>query len=389
MNESKAIFIIENLKNIVTIYFDTFFVFYFFEVANYEVEPLAKYYLTLYLFVGIGFYIIRSAMKHNIKVPFFRIGISLQAIYVALIMLLKERMIDYIYLIGITKGIADGFFFFPKNILDSEKVTNANRQKYNGVLNIINEIVSIIVPLILGVALTYTSYTNVGKIFFIFFIIMFVLSFYMKDLEYNDKKFELKKFIKSLKKNEKVKKALTIPALSGFTYASGVMLTIVTIIKIKNFSNNLSLGIVDSIASFLLLITCLIFTYKIKKEQFKPLLIISGILSCASLIGLAFFNTLGMFITYFIVMHTFIGFINLISDHTVFNLSNSKYLAKENKAEYYLTRDVIFAITRCIGYLILLIVSLFAGNNSINYILILPGLSLLLESILLIKLLQE
>lgn len=63
MNEKKAIFIINILKNIVGVYFDTFFVFYFFKVANYEVLPLVKYYLTLYFFIGIGFILIRNAMK--------------------------------------------------------------------------------------------------------------------------------------------------------------------------------------------------------------------------------------------------------------------------------------------------------------------------------------
>ena len=42
---------------------------------------------------GFSFFLIRNAMKKNIKVPYFRIGISLQAIFVALIMVLKEHII--------------------------------------------------------------------------------------------------------------------------------------------------------------------------------------------------------------------------------------------------------------------------------------------------------
>ena len=54
MSEKKAIFFINILKNTINVYFDTFFVFYFFKVANYEVLPLAKYYLTLYLFIFLA-----------------------------------------------------------------------------------------------------------------------------------------------------------------------------------------------------------------------------------------------------------------------------------------------------------------------------------------------
>ena len=189
MSEKKSMFFINILKSIINVYFDTFFVFYFFKVANYEVLPLAKYYLTLYLFVGIGFLLISNVMKKNLKVPYFRIGISLQAIYISLIMLLKENIINYIFLVGIIKGIADGFFHFPKNILDTEKVTNDERQKYNGLIFTIEKISAIVVPLILGIALTFMSYIDLGKIFFLLFIIMFILSYYIKsDIYYNNRK---------------------------------------------------------------------------------------------------------------------------------------------------------------------------------------------------------
>ena len=63
VKEDKAIFIIDILKNIINVYFDTFFVLYFFQVANYEIVPLVKYYVVLYLAIGIGFILIRKSMK--------------------------------------------------------------------------------------------------------------------------------------------------------------------------------------------------------------------------------------------------------------------------------------------------------------------------------------
>ena len=96
MKEKKAMFTITLLKSIIDVYFNTFFVLYFFQVANYEVFPLVKYYFTLYLFIAIGFFLIRNMMKQNVKVPYLRIGISFQAIYIALIMLLKENIVNYV-----------------------------------------------------------------------------------------------------------------------------------------------------------------------------------------------------------------------------------------------------------------------------------------------------
>lgn len=382
MKEKHAIFIIDILKNIIEVYFDTFFVLYFFKVANYEVLPLAKYYLSLYLFIGIGFFLIRNAIKKNIKVPYFRIGISLQAVYIAMIMLFKENIINYIYLVGITKGIADGFYHFPKNILNTEKIKNEERQRFSGISNIVQKICAIIVPLILGIALTFMSYVSLGKIFFCLFIFMFIVAFFIKDEMYYDKKFELKKFMNIVKKNKNIKYSLLIPFLSGFTYSSGVMGTIITLAKINIFKTNLNLGFVDSICSGIYLLICILYTVTIKKDNFSKVSIISGVFAFCILILFGIFPSTIFLVIYLLIRNSFIAFINLISSNTVNNLSNSKDLKKEFKAEYYFLRDAIYAIARCLGYLILLLVCLTLGMNYINYILIIPAFFILIESLI-------
>lgn len=387
--EKTAIFIIDILKSTIGVYFDTFFVLYFFQVANYEVLPLAKYYLTLYLFCGIGFFLIRNAMKKNNKIPYFRIGISLQAIYISAIMILKENIINYIYLIGLIKGIADGFYHFPKNIFNTEKITNEERQKYSGTVNSINKLIAVVVPIILGVVLTFISYTNLAKIFFVLFIIMFFVSFNIKDDYYVDKNSEIKKFFKLIAENKNIRYATIIPFLSGLTYSSGVMATIVTLSKINVFKTNLNLGFVDSLCAFLYLLISILFAAKIKKKNFKTLAVSSGIISCFTLIGFAFIPNTVFLIIYLIIRNSFIVIINLITANIINNLSNSDVIKNNFKSEYFLARDVMYSISRCFGYLILLGVCLIFGMQNINYILIISGISLLLETIVVGNILKK
>ena len=386
MSEKKAIFIISILKNIVEVYFNTFFIFYFFKVANYEVIPLAKYYITLYISLGIGFFLIRNAMKRNNKVTHFRIGISLQALYISLIMILKENIINYIFLVAFIKGIADGFYYFPKNILDTEKITNDDRQKTYGAINIINQIVAILIPLILGIALTFMSYTNLGKIFFVIFIIMFIISFYVHDKEYYDKKFEFKKFINLLKENKSIRNSLIEPLLSGFTFSSGVMGLIITLSKIYNFKTNLNLGLVDSICAILSLLACTIFTIKMKKQNFNKILLFSGIISFITLIIFAFFPTRSSLILYLLIRNSLITIISLIASVVVTNLTNSSEINEKFKPEYYCFRDNLFSISRSLGYILLLLVCIFIGKEYISYIMIIPAISIILEAIIIGKL---
>ena len=205
LSEKSAMFLINIVNNIIAVYFDTFFVLYFFKVANYEVLPLAKYYLTLYFFCGVGFFLLRHSMKSNIKVPYFRIGISLEAFYIAMIMVLKDNIINYVYLVGLLKGIADGFFYFPKNILETEKINNEERQKYSGIVNVVCKITSIIIPLVIGVSLIFISYINLGKIFFLLFIVLFIISFFIDDDYRTNKKSEYRDFKNIVKKNKDYK----------------------------------------------------------------------------------------------------------------------------------------------------------------------------------------
>lgn len=388
MKEKRAIFAIDILKNIINVYFDTFFVFYFFKVANYEVLPLAKYYLTLYLSIGIAFYLIRNVMKKNIKVPYFRIGISLQALYISMIMLMKDNIINHIYLVGLMKGFADGFYHFPKNILNSEKISNEDRQKFSGKINTINKISSIIIPLIMGVALTFIDYVNLGKIFFVLFIILFVLSFAIKDERFNIKKSDLKGFFKLLKNKPNLKSIFLIPFLTGFTYSSGVMGLIITLLKINNFKTNLYLGIVDSICAFISLVVCIIFTYKLKKEKFKPVLLVTGILCFIVLIVQSIWNNIFMLIAYLIVRFSCMLIINLISDNVLNNLSNIEEIKQDYKSEYYLLIDIIYSISRSLGYLLLFIICLTLGMDYIQYLLILPAVSILIQTFIVRKLVK-
>lgn len=382
MSERKAIFLINILKNIIDVYFDTFFVMYFFQVANYEVGPLAKYYITLYLFIGIGFILIRKAIKKNIKVPYLRLGISMQALYIALIMLLKENIINYILIVGILKGLAEGLYFFPKNLLYSDKISNADRQKFHGMVNTVNKIIAILIPLLLGILLSFMSYTDLGKIFFMLFIIMFLITFWLKDDKYVDKKFEMKKFVSLVKTNKNIVYSLLVPILSGLTYSSGVMGLVVTLFKINVFKTNLNLGFVDSVTAVLSLIVCILYSAKIKEKSFKCISYFSGFISFWVLILFAFFPKVEMLIVFLLVRYSFILIVSLISEYVTVNLANCEELKRELKPEYFLARDVLFSISRSIGYIIILLVVLFMGMEYINYILIVAGVSLFIEAIL-------
>lgn len=366
--DKKAFTLINILRNVVTIYFDTFFAIYFFNLTNYEVLPLAKYYVVVYASLLFGFWLLKNTIKKNNKVPFYRIGISLTALYLALIMLLKEKIVDYIFIVAFIKGLGEGFYYYPRNVLNASKINNKSRRKYDGIINSINQISSIIIPLLLGILLTFFDYITIGKVVFVLMIIIFILSFFVKEEFSNDRPMEVIKFFNKIKNNKKVVEILLIQFFKGFTVTSGVVMAVMTIYKILYFKSNLMIGSLNSILGLLTFITCLLYASKTKKTFYRPLILITSIILSICLIILGLNPNNIVFIVYLVIYATGIKIITLLADTLIANKTND-LLIIFNKEEYHLILETVLGISRIGGYLVLLIIGLIGEISLLKYIL--------------------
>jgi len=376
-------------KSIINVYFDTFFVLYFFKVANYNVVPLVKYYFTLYLFLLVGFILVRKLMKKNIKVPCLRIGISLQAIYVASIMLLKENIINYVYLVAMIRGISNGFYYYPNNLLNAEKIENKDRHKFDSITTTITSIASILMPLILGFALTYMSYIEVSKIFFILFIVMFILSFFIEDAPYTNKKMDLKGFFKLAKKEKIIKDSLIMPFLGGLTHLSGAFVLIITLTKVINFNTSMSLGIVESICAIISLIVSILYSLKIDNSKKSKLLKIGGYINLIILVLYTLFPSIKTFILVLLINSSFISLFTLIDTTIGVDIANYKIIKTKYKEEYMLAREIALNVSRCIAFLVVLISCIIFDSGILSSIIVILGFIMLVKNLITSNFIEE
>lgn len=374
MNKDSIYFTINKLlRTAVFIFIDTFFSMYFFKLVNYQIFPMAKYYLFTYLFLFVGFFIIRKSIKKEIKVGYYRLSVSLLAIYLTLILLLKENIPKYISLIGLIKGLAEGLYYYPTNIFDTEKISNENRKKYSGLLNTFSTLISIIVPIILGIFLDKYSYIKIGKVMLVFIILMLINSFFIKDEPYKKNKFSYKEFKNYIKNKPIFNKVSIIRILEGLTYSSSALNVIMTLYTITYIENNTHYGIFNSVLSFISLITTTIYAYK-KSHKEKNIIIITNVLTILSLIYLLISPSVYSLILYLIIYNSVITYVILISKNKVVNLTNEYHKIKnEFKAEYHLYIEFNLFKGRLISYLIFLFIGLL---NNIFYfkILIIIGI---------------
>lgn len=379
MNREFNIFTINKLLRIIVfIFIDTFFSVYFFNLVNYDLLPISIYNLFIYVGLFSSFYLIKKLMKKGLKRELYQIGISLTGLYLLLILLLKENIVNYIIILGLVNGLGQGFYYYPTNIYDTELISNKNRDKYTGYLNMLNMILNIIVPIILGLVLNKLSYITVGKLIIVIIVLMYFLGFFLKKSQVKSTKFELIKFWKYFKVN--FKKLIVIRYLEGLTYSSSAIALVITYYFILYLNNNLYIGILTSIQGILALFTCLLFTKRNKKYD-KIIINISNLLIIVSLLTLFIKTNIFTLCFYLLIQNSILIYVQLINKNNVSNITNNyKEIKNKYKEEYHLMMELILNLGRITGFIILILISLL---KNIFYLKIIIGLSIVFYFILL------
>ena len=148
MNNYKVLFSLRTLKNILTNFVDSFLVLYFLDISDRNIVPLGIYKLVAIIAIYSVILLTRNFSKSKNRANLMRIGIILDFAYFLTIILLKDKVVNYIYLVGLLYGLEEGFYYSVYNILESDGITNEERAKFAGTYTAIESILSIIFPLI-------------------------------------------------------------------------------------------------------------------------------------------------------------------------------------------------------------------------------------------------
>lgn len=355
---SKIIILDNAIGKILDLFSNTFLSAYFYKLTQDNMIYISVYYIIVWISATIGALLVGNYIKRKNKVNLYRCGIILDAIFILLIIILKEKILDYVWLMAITYGIAVSTTGFPFNMMESELVNEKERTKYIGYKHTVGEITKVVVPIFLGAYITYTSYQIAAILVFIFTIIKLINSLFIKNMNIEKEKMDLRKFITTAKENTEypIKKLLMIEFLKGITI-NGVLEKIIALLIIYEVQTELNLGIWSSLFSICMICTMFVFARKYNKNNPKTILLTVCSLSIIiSFILLLFSINMTTIILYNIVYYVFIKIVYSITEIHLFDYSNKPPFDKELNVEYFIFREIFLNIGRIIGYIILLIV---------------------------------
>lgn len=362
---AKALMTCDLTNSIVSLFGETFLVAYFLQISNENIAQVSIYYIIVYTLLSIGNILLGNIIKKHPqkRVAIYRFGIIVKSIYILLIVLFKEQIREYFICVAIFYGIAESLYWSTHDIMNTEIVKNEKRKKYMTTKRILNQLINIIVPIILGTSIELTSFTDMAIYIFVLTVIQIIMSLYIDTnkfgTKFREEKYSLKNYMKepSIEQREKLKKIYRLAFLYGIMMDT--IRVLVIIITVMTFKTSLNLGILTTIFSICSMVSLCIFNKVYERKHAKPVLSLCAILVVGGVIGLIL-N----------ISRTTVMIYNFTYSITVYILEVMfKIKSDDIVSEYHTFIEGFMDIGRIIGFLLMLIIGL--SNNIIYFKLLL------------------
>ena len=384
---ANLLLIINTIRKIIEIFLGPFLTAYLFKVAVENITIISIYNIFSYMALFIIAIIIGKILKNKYEMPIFRIGMISKFIQLLILIIIKDNIVNYIWIIAIIAGFSMETWSFPLNLFSSKLVTNNEKKTFVIYKTILNNLVKILIPFLLGSIITIKSFETTAIIILILSFIQILLSFKIKlDKQNNksNKKLNIIKEINHIKQNKKLKKFYMMKFFKGMAY-EGALDTAVTLLIIISFKSDFSLGIVTSITSILAMFSSFIYKKINNLKTMKIIFILSCTIIFISSILLVFVTNSYTIIAYNIIFAFFLQFIIIAEEVQSLKFTNSNVINNTNVVETYVLLEMFLNVGRIISYILLLIVGIYNNLYLLEILIIFLVISIIMETINLIK----
>ena len=365
-------------RKIITIFLGPFLTAYFIKISVESIVDLSIYYIFSYIILGVGSIIIAAIIKSKFQVGMFRIGVITNFIYILVILILRENIVNHLGIIAILYGISSASYWFPYNIFTINKVKNSDRTSFSVKSELVSQIIGISCPIVLGGFITVTNFELTAIIIAIISLIQIICSFMIPlDRQYNMPSFNFLNVWKKLWKDSQIRKMCAAEFFIGMNLSDGALQTVMTILIFNSFKTDMNMGIITSISSILTMISIKIYGKVYKNRNDKRLILLSSIIPTITLIILLLSSNNFTIILYNFCFVIFTTILSLTRVIRLYNLSDSYIVNREVQVEFFSGREFILNLGRIVSYIMLLIAGIIGSQIAFNVVMILLTLSIL------------
>ena len=321
----------------------------------------------------------------------FRIGMISKFIQLAILITLGDNVVNYIWIMAIVAGFSMGTCSFPLNLFSSKLVLNDEKKDFIVYKTILNNLVKVLIPFLLGSIISIKSFETTTIIILILSFIQILLSFKMKFKMKNNnenKKLDIIKEVNHIKNNKKLQRFYMMKFFKGMA-CEGALDTAVTLLIIMSFDSDFSLGVITSIISLLAMLSSYVYKKFKNQEKMKLLIIVSYVIILISSIVLVFITNRYTIVGYNLIFAFFLQFIMVSEEVQTLKFINSDVINDSNRVETYMLLEMFLNIGRIISYILLFVVGIYNNLYLLEILIIFLVISIGVETINLIKFNKE
>lgn len=372
------------LKNITQMFNTTFLGIYFLKISGGNISEVALFYILWYLFHPIFMYMVSKKLNKNNIIPIFRTGILLDLVCFIILFFAKGGIVKYIYPFAILMAFREAIYWIPQMML----VYNVNKEntykKYFSCNHIIEKTWIIISTFLTGYLITENSYDFVFLIIIALGVIVYLATFKLDKVSYEQNPIEIKK-MKELLKDKDAKRTYKIFTLFGMN-SGGVLIVLIQLVIFMQFNSEFSIGYLNAIFALIATITTLLVNKHLKPKQYKKAFMVAAILIVLAIIPMVINTNFTFFVIYNIALNIAGQIVSIVLAINRFQVNeNEKF--KNYRLENIMLGEIYLAIGRVTGFILLYITGKIAFNIlSVKILIMISSLLILLEMIIFNKL---
>ena len=381
-SEENTLIGIQAIREVIEIFSGPFLTTYFIKTSMDTIGQISVYNIFVYFILMVATASVCHIIKRKYKIEIFRLSVILNFVYILMIIILKEKVLEHLGILAVIYGISVATYWVPLGLFLIKKVKNEKRMAYETKNQMVKTIFKIGIPIVLGGMITISNYYMTAIIVLILSIIQIIFSFWLKPLENTYQKFDIKKAWNKIKGTKKIKNMLCIEYLHGLCIASSSLTVITTILIFNVLKTDLKLGIITSITSALQMLVVYAYNKKKRTKNDKTIILIASIIP---MISLSIFLIHGGEITivlYSILSQIATGFLTVIRTVQVYNIANHKLITIDEQSEFWTIREVCISSGRVTSYVLLLLVGLWGGMQELKILMIILTAIIILIGIL-------
>ena len=269
------------INSITSIFIYTYLLAYIIDISNNSVTNVAKFYLTLHIAMIAFSWIMAPLFKKFKKTLSLKFGVVAKFLFVGMIVVFKDSVLELVYLIAIFNAFAEVVFWGGMNPLQAEISKTNNLRLFISISKVINIVINVVVPIIMGYFIDQSGLSVIAIAMMFCVVGQIVLSIFIKEEVPAVSKLKYREFLKTAKANNvKIKSVYINQFLYGICSNMSMLILYYTVVT---FGSNLSIGIFSSVATILSVLVLAFYNWKKRAFSNIAIFIVYSVLFALSI----------------------------------------------------------------------------------------------------------